>query len=411
MNYTTRFCIAESTPCTNGDLRMSISLMSYISKQEKSLEMLNNDVCKVIISLMLVIMSLMLIILPIISSFKSPLWFLFIIPKDDKLSKHINERARDEAWRSTRLTKKDNIVMVQKTPMLDNMYRNTTLMGTWMFIILADLHTLEVVNQLLPPSLPFAQFIIMLNAVILKKTILTTVAAAIMGMLVWSSVIYNYIPTLLGIIDEESDARSKDIYRAEIRKSTFKKIEAWFDKTFDSILTIAVIAIVRAVMARLAYSVNYTSLQDYNIIAGLVALPFMLDVPIYIVTFVGSLITCGLSVAQYKTIKEYASKKNVLYFAISRDLDDKDQIYGKFGNHKVGAQNEKKRFAAYNTVNPSYKYMAVQYNKMIMGTKNQYLDNYINQTVLFKSSAKPLVNFKKSNGEGKGRCTDWFCFD
>ena len=98
--------------------------------------------------------------------------------------------------------------------------------------------------------------------------------------------------------------------------------------------------------------------------------------------------------------------ENVLYFAISRDLDDKDQIYGKFGNHKVGAQNEKKRFAAYNTVNPSYRYMAVQYNKMIMGTKNQYLDNYINQTVLFKSSAKPLVNFKKSESN---RCTDWFC--
>ena len=100
--------------------------------------------------------------------------------------------------------------------------------------------------------------------------------------------------------------------------------------------------------------------------------------------------------------------ENVLYFAISRDLDDKDQIYGKFGNHKVGAHNEKKRFAAYNTVNPSYRYMAVQYNKMIMGTKNQYLDNYINQTVLFKSSAKPLVNFKKSKCDGKGRCTDWF---
>ena len=30
------------------------------------------------------------------------------------------------------------------------------------------------------------------------------------------------------------------------------------------------------------------------------------------------------------------SYENVLYFAISRDLDDKDQIYGKFGNHKVG---------------------------------------------------------------------------
>jgi hypothetical protein len=102
------------------------------------------------------------------------------------------------------------------------------------------------------------------------------------------------------------------------------------------------------------------------------------------------------------------SYENVLYFAISRDLDDKDQIYGKFGNHKVGAENEKKRFAAYNTVNPSYRYMAVQYNKMIMGTKNQYLDNYINQTVLFKSSVKPLVNFKMSNNEGKGRCTDWF---
>ena len=75
--------------------------------------------------------------------------------------------------------------------------------------------------------------------------------------------------------------------------------------------------------------------------------------------------------------------ENVLYFAISRDLDDKDQIYGKFGNHKVGPENEKKRFAAYNTVNPSYEYMAVQYNKMIMGTKNTrtgavrvYLDNY-----------------------------------
>ena len=102
------------------------------------------------------------------------------------------------------------------------------------------------------------------------------------------------------------------------------------------------------------------------------------------------------------------SYENVLYFAISRDLDDKDQIYGKFGNHKVGPQNEKKRFAAYNTVNPSYKYMAVQYNKMIMGTKNQYLDNYINQTVLFKSSTKPLVNFKKSESN---RCTDWFCLN
>lgn len=100
------------------------------------------------------------------------------------------------------------------------------------------------------------------------------------------------------------------------------------------------------------------------------------------------------------------SYENVLYFAISRDLDNKEQIYGKFGNHKVGPQNEKKRFAAYNTVNPSYKYMAVQYNKMIMGSKNQYLDNYINQTVLFKSSTKPLVNFKKSENN---RSTDWFC--
>ena len=105
--------------------------------------------------------------------------------------------------------------------------------------------------------------------------------------------------------------------------------------------------------------------------------------------------------------------ENVLYFAISRDLDNKDQIYGKFGNHKVGPDNEKKRFAAYNTVNPSYKYMAVQYNKMIMNTKNTrtqgvrvYLDNYINHTVLFKSSTKPLVNFKKSESN---RCTDWFC--
>ena len=112
-----------------------------------------------------------------------------------------------------------------------------------------------------------------------------------------------------------------------------------------------------------------------------------------------------MSLGKTHVVSEY---ENVLYFAISRDLDDKDQIYGKFGNHKVGPENEKKRFAAYNTVNPSYKYMAVQYNKMIMNTKNQYLDNYINQTVLFKSSMKPLVNFKKSKGESN-RCTDWFC--
>lgn len=94
------------------------------------------------------------------------------------------------------------------------------------------------------------------------------------------------------------------------------------------------------------------------------------------------------------------SYDNVLYFAVSRDFDNKEQIYGKFGNHKVGG--EKTRFAAYNTVNPSYKYVAVKYNQFIIekgsqAAPHQYLDNYINQTVLFKSSTKPLVKFKCSN--------------
>jgi len=94
------------------------------------------------------------------------------------------------------------------------------------------------------------------------------------------------------------------------------------------------------------------------------------------------------------------SYDNVLYFAVSRDFDNKEQIYGKFGNHKVGG--EKTRFAAYNTVNPSYKYVAVKYNQSIIeksshAAPRQYLDNYINQTVLFKSSTKPLVKFKCSN--------------
>jgi len=110
------------------------------------------------------------------------------------------------------------------------------------------------------------------------------------------------------------------------------------------------------------------------------------------------------------------SYDNVLYFAVSRDFDNKEQIYGKFGNHKVGG--EKARFAAYNTVNPSYRYVAVRYNQSIIentpsecredGAKaeksrkaaphqHQYLDNYINQTVLFKNSAKPLVRFKCSD--------------
>lgn len=50
---------------------------------------------------------------------------------------------------------------------------------------------------------------------------------------------------------------------------------------------------------------KYTSTQDYNIIAGLVALPFVFDMQFYAVTFVGAVITLGLSVAQYRTNTDY----------------------------------------------------------------------------------------------------------
>jgi hypothetical protein len=100
------------------------------------------------------------------------------------------------------------------------------------------------------------------------------------------------------------------------------------------------------------------------------------------------------------------SYDNVLYFAVSRDFDDKDKIYGK------------SRFAAYNTVNPSYRYVAVRYNQSIIeGSKNQYLDNYINQTVFFKNSTMPLVNFKYADTSNMYppttnsiccKYTDWF---
>lgn len=103
--------------------------------------------------------------------------------------------------------------------------------------------------------------------------------------------------------------------------------------------------------------------------------------------------------------------ENVIYFAASRDFDDKNKIYGKFGNYRAGL--ERQRLSAYNTTNPSYKYVALPYNQMIMlqlGKPGQYLDNYINYNVFLKHSSRPMVDFKHvstRNPFRKGK-TDWF---
>ncbi len=93
--------------------------------------------------------------------------------------------------------------------------------------------------------------------------------------------------------------------------------------------------------------------------------------------------------------------KNVLYFAVSRNLYNKDKMYAKFGNYKLGY--EKKRFSSYNTVNPSFDYATIRYNQKAFreftGYSHEYLDNYINHKILLKKSNKPLVSFKN---------TDWF---
>jgi hypothetical protein len=52
----------------------------------------------------------------------------------------------------------------------------------------------------------------------------------------------------------------------------------------------------------------------------------------------------------------------------------------------------KKRFTTYDTNNPSYLHVSVPYDKKIMhklGTKHEYLDNYINNKVLLKMSSVP----------------------
>ena len=102
------------------------------------------------------------------------------------------------------------------------------------------------------------------------------------------------------------------------------------------------------------------------------------------------------------TAQQTASYENVLYFVVSKGLNDK--IYGKFGNYKAG--NEKQRFAAYNTTNPSYEYASLLYNQNILPNQNMCLDNYINDRVLLKTSALPKVDFKRGGTGGRKR--DWF---
>ena len=95
------------------------------------------------------------------------------------------------------------------------------------------------------------------------------------------------------------------------------------------------------------------------------------------------------------------------YFIISRSINNKDDIYGKFGNCKN--INFEKRFISYSTNNPSYFRVCVPYDKAIMqrlGTQYECLDNYINNKVLLKMSSVPKVHFLLSRSEKTK--TDWF---
>ena len=98
-----------------------------------------------------------------------------------------------------------------------------------------------------------------------------------------------------------------------------------------------------------------------------------------------------------------------LYFIISRSINNRDDIYGKFGNCK--SSNNEKRFISYDSNNPSYLRVFVPYDETIMqrlGTQHECLDNYINNKVLLKMSSVPKVHFKPSSSSSEKKKTDWF---
>lgn len=312
-NYTVRMCIAQGVICASGDIAMQNRSNTYQEEQVRALNLVSYDM--LYLKSFIVLVALLLIILSIVSSIQNPLWFNVAVPTGGP-NKDISKSLENVAWKSTKFKVMnkpvygcDHVAQIQKTALLDNMYRCSTLIGTWVFIIIADYHTLELAEQLLPPSLPYAQIIGKISSKRIWKSVLTVVFAAIAGTAVWSGIITNYIPTMLGILDDESDSVQKDTYRSEIRKATIKRAESWFDKTLDSILAVAVVSITRAILVRVAYRINYTSVADYNALATIIALPFVIDIPIYAITLLGSVVTLGLSVAQYITVIDYVKTK------------------------------------------------------------------------------------------------------
>ena len=309
-NYTVRMCIAQGRKCSYNDIVMQTKNATYQEEQKQALDFISYN--HLYLKIFFVVCALLLIVIAIVSSFNNPLWFDVIVPNGGP-SESIEDSLKDSSWRSTRLANDEHIRLynykciakIQKTALIDNMYRCTTLIGTWIFIVIADWHTLELMDQLLPPSLPYAQIIGKINAIKTGKSIATVAFAMVIGVLVWSTTIVNYIPTIVGIIDDEKESVHVNTYRTEIRKTIIKRAESWFDKTLDSILAVAVIAIIRAIFARVAYKLNYTSIADYNTVASIISMPFVIDVPIYAVTLLGSVVTIGLSVVQYKTVQDY----------------------------------------------------------------------------------------------------------
>ena len=99
--------------------------------------------------------------------------------------------------------------------------------------------------------------------------------------------------------------------------------------------------------------------------------------------------------------ESYNVVSDCVYFIVSRHVVLKDQLYGKFGNHKF--HRKKDRFSAYSTHNPSYIYASVSYNKKAInehcGPEHEYLDNYIYSKIHENDLSIPMVYFKN---------TDWF---
>jgi hypothetical protein len=169
-NYTVRMCIAQGVICARDDIATQNMSNTYQEEQIRALDFVSLN--HLYLRACIVLIALLLIILSIVSSIQNPLWFNVAVPAGGP-NEHIRRSINNKAWRSSqsfgngaRLVYGCNdVAQIQKTALLDNMYTCSTLIGTWVFIIIADLHTLELVDQLLPPSLPYAQIIGRLSSV------------------------------------------------------------------------------------------------------------------------------------------------------------------------------------------------------------------------------------------------------